>query len=590
MTYVSGGVRSVLGLSKDEIIGHCWKQIIQWLPEDVTKAELALQRLIEGIEEFQQFEMRFIHPQKGQRIIKVTQHLAYNPDENKSMMTEGIVEDITERKQVELELQQAKEAAEAANQAKSAFIANMNHELRSPLNAILGFAQLLQRDQNLSTDQIESAAIIQHSGKHLLSIINQILDLARIEANKVTLEITSINLWCLLEDLNNLFSLRSEEKGLIFRIDRSEDVPQYINTDRMKLHQVLINLLDNAFKFTQKGQITLRVSSPQNVFQQSDQPELIPLNFQIEDTGCGIDPAEQKTLFQAFSQAEAGRKSSQGTGLGLNITREFIRLMGGEITLTSEVGRGSCFEFTIQVQPSDDSTDEISTSSQKIVGLLPGQPRYRILVVDDRPINRRLLVQLLSILELDIQEASNGEEALQQWKTQQPHLIFMDLQMPVLDGYGVTRRIRQLEEVGLNQRTIIVGISATVTAEDKALQAGFDQFIRKPLSEAEVFDILQYSLQLRYRYQEDHASSKPLAMSPEKLGFALKQLNPHLLDQLEKAVKIGQDKAMIKLTEEIAITHPDLAQSLLMLVYDFEYLQILTAIEFAKTGLVDSQI
>ena len=512
----------------------------------------------------------------------------------------GTVANITQRKQAEIELQQAKDAAEAANQAKSTFIANMNHELRSPLNAILGFAQLLQRDQTLSKDQIENAATIQHSGEHLLSIINQILDLARIEANKVTLDITSVNLYCFLEDIKNLFSLRAKEQGLTFQINRSEDIPKYINTDGIKLRQVLINLLDNAFKFTTQGQITLTVSSSPKHSQQRDQPELIPLHFQVKDTGYGISPAEQKILFEAFSQTEAGRNSGKGTGLGLNLTREFIRLMGGEITLESVVGKGSCFEFTILAQPSDEFSDEISTDPQKIIGLLPGQPRYRILVVDDQPINRHLLVQMFSILALDIQEASNGEEAIKQWQTQHPHLIFMDLRMPVLNGYDATSRIRQLEaqrqtleaelipnsgEFQFKRRTTIVATSASLTGKDKAIQAGCDQFISKPVNEAELFNLLQDSLQLRYRYQEESQPVKTAPISPKKLSVALKQLNPHLLGQLEKTTKIGQDKAIIKVAEEIAKTHPGLAQSLFTLVEEFEYMEILTAIELAKTGL-----
>jgi CheY-like chemotaxis protein len=262
--------------------------------------------------------------------------------------------------------------------------------------------------------------------------------------------------------------------------------------------------------------------------------------------------------------------------------------MGGEIAVESEVGRGSCFNFTIEVQPSDRAVDQSLTVSQKIVGLLPGQPRYRILVVDDKLANRRLLVQLLSILELDIQEAENGEEAVQQWQTQHPHLIFMDLRMPVLDGYDATRRIRQLESqqlsqsaetVGLKQRTTIVAISATLTRKDQAFKAGCDQFIHKPLSEIEIFRTLQHSLQLRYRYQEESPASPPVVFAPQQLSIALKQLQPHLLTQLERAVTIGKADAIIEVAEEIAVTDPDLAQSLITLVNHFEYMQILEAIE-----------
>ncbi|TAF33576.1 MAG: hypothetical protein EAZ69_16035 [Oscillatoriales cyanobacterium] len=275
------------------------------------------------------------------------------------MAWHGIILDISDRKQAEQELKQAKEAAEAANKAKSIFLANMTHELRTPLNAILGFAQLIEPSANLTLQEQENIKIIRRSGEHLLQLINQILDLSKIEARRMTLNPKNFDLYRLLGDVQNMFQIPAQNKGLELIINCASDVPQYVQTDDVKLRQVLINLLDNAIKFTKEGSVSVTVRptiegtiAPEpgkNLNLSENQNNRAFIYFQIADTGWGISPEELDSIFELFVQSSSGKKLQKGTGLGLSISRAFIKLMGGDITALSEVGRGTVFKFHIQV-------------------------------------------------------------------------------------------------------------------------------------------------------------------------------------------------------------------------------------------------
>ncbi|TAF09271.1 MAG: response regulator, partial [Nostocales cyanobacterium] len=337
----------------------------------------------------------------------------------------------------EAKAQELATKAEAANQAKSAFIANMSHELRSPLNAVIGFSQLMLRANNLPSEQYENAGIIYRSGEYLLTLINHILDLSKIEAGKATLNINNFDLYRLLDDLEDMLHLRAADAGLQLIFERTENVPHYICTDEVKLRQVLINLISNAIKFTPTGAILLTVTkeneAAENVF---------PLHFSVRDTGVGIAPAELPKLFDAFIQAEAGREMQEGTGLGLAISRKFVQLMGGDIAVESELRKGSTFYFHIQVKLGQSKMIDHTQERKRVLGLTPGQPTYKILAVDDKPINRQLLIKLLQPLGFEIKEASNGKEAIAIWDEWEPHLIWMDMRMPVMDGYEATKYIK----------------------------------------------------------------------------------------------------------------------------------------------------
>lgn len=344
-----------------------------------------------------------------------------------------VMERTKELQESEAKAQHLAIQAQEANRAKSVFIANMSHELRSPLNAVIGFSQVMLRTKNLPPEQYENIAIIYRSGEYLLNLINNILDLSKIEAGKITLNHNNFDLHRLLHDLEDMLHLRAENKGLELKFVVPDNLPHYIKTDELKLRQVLINLISNGIKFTEQGQVSLQVD-----WQKGQYDNEYLLKFIVSDTGVGIAPKELKELFIAFSQTQAGKNSQEGSGLGLAISREFVRLMGGDIEVKSQLGQGTTFEFYVYVQAGV-ATEIQPQEKRRVLALAPNQDTYKILVVDDKDYNRQLLFKLLQPMGFEMREASNGKEAIAIWEEWQPHLIWMDMRMPVMDGYDATR-------------------------------------------------------------------------------------------------------------------------------------------------------
>ncbi len=556
-----------------------------------------------------------------------------------------------------------KEAADAANTAKSEFLANMSHELRTPLNAILGFTQVMLRDlkrdmpaegeQNNRPPSLQQQQqyldIVNRSGEHLLGLINDILEMSKIEAGKVTLKLQSFDLYGLLDNLQKMLQLKASAKGLALSLQCAPEVPRYVQADEGKLREVLINLLSNAIKFTTSGSVTLHVSVDRTEPERNRGVDAEPrIAFAIADTGAGIAPEEIAKLFTAFGQTEIGRQSNQGTGLGLAISQRFVQLMGGKITVSSNPGKGTTFAFTLPVALACASEVRASQEIRKVIGLAPNQPDYRLLVVEDRWESRLLLVKLLTSVGFSVLEASNGREAVELWQSDSPHLILMDMRMPVMDGYEATRSIKGSRGAGEQEgwgrggdagtrRNIpqskiqnpkskipmphapcpipkIIALTASAFEEERTaiLAAGCDDLIRKPFREEVLLEKIAQHLGVRYLYEDERVEAStplslkatPLSLKATPLSFeaelqpeqneiaTAEQSLPHYLsqmpqewiEQLHQAALKCSDREIDRLCEQIPDECAPLARTLREWASDFLFERAIELIEQTKVG------
>jgi signal transduction histidine kinase/DNA-binding response OmpR family regulator len=475
------------------------------------------------------------------------------------------------------ELVEARDQAQAANQAKSVFLAHMSHELRTPLNAILGFAALLLRNAGLSEEDRRDLAIIASSGESLLTLIDEILDMAKIETGSFSVESASMEPATLVNDTVNLLQERAREKNLELVLDLSPQLPPFVRSDPGKLRQILTNLVGNALKYTDEGSVVVRAYAVP-----AGGDEHLKLIFDVEDTGIGIAPEDQSRIFEPFVQA-GGPRTRKGTGLGLSITRHFVQLLGGTIQMESTVGQGSRFRVEVPVLITgalDAAAEPVKT--ENVAGLEAGQPECRILIVEDRRENWLFLQRLLQNAGFQVRVAEDGAQGVDAFVSWRPHLIAMDLRLPVLGGLEAVKRIRDLEG-GKEVKIVAVTASAFASQREQVLASGFDDFLRKPFRHREIFDCIARHLDVRYVYE-----TRP-QVATENVSQALRPgdiaaLPAVLRDELEDALIHLDWERIAVVIGKISEQNTSLGNILARLAEKFTYTPVFNALQQCKTS------
>src|SRR5688500_1935714 len=560
ITDVNKQMEALTGCTRDELIGAPFKDYFT----DPERAEAGIKRVL-GESKLTDYELT-ARARDGKETVVSYNASTFHDRDRKLQGVFAAARDVTERKRYEQSLQQA-------NRAKSVFLANMSHEIRTPMNAILGFSQLMLRDQDLTPRQCQYLGTINRSGEHLLALINDILEMSKIEAGRTTLNLSTFDLPALLKDLEMMFRVRTDEKKLSFAVEMIGDVPQYIVADVNKLRQVFINVLGNAVKFTERGGIRLRVRADRAG---ATGPSL---RVEIEDTGPGISPDDQDKLFRHFEQTKTGQQAGTGTGLGLAISQEFVRLMGGAITVDSQVDKGSVFVIQLPLKEGEADAVQAKDKPRQVLRLQPGQAPCRVLVADDIEDNRQLLAQLLSPVGFEVRLATNGAEAVKEFERWRPHLVLMDFRMPVMDGHEAIRRIRAMDG-GKEPKIIAVTASAMDENRQELMAIGADDFIGKPFREADLFQKIHAHAGVEYVYAEDspvEALDEAVELTPESLAGC----SPDLIESLRDAVITADLDQLLAKIQEVEDCDPRVARALRRLAEDFQYEKLL---ELFHTG------
>jgi PAS domain S-box-containing protein len=480
----------------------------------------------------------------------------------------ALVRDTTERNRTAVELAEAKAAAEAANRAKSAFLAHMSHEIRTPMNAVLGFAQLLQRDATLAGKQREHVDTILRSGEHLLDIINDVIEMSKIEAGHVSIELETFDVRVLLSDLERMFRERAQAKALRFEVEAVASVPPYVRGDQGKIRQIIVNLLGNAIKFTKHGRVDLRLGFAPRAAGRFE------LRFEIEDTGPGIAARDLPLLFREFQQTAAGRGAT-GSGLGLAISRRYARLMGGDVTVMSTLGKGSTFTASVEVEPATAEHSRSSIAARRIRGLAPGTRPINVVVVDDHADSRAFLRNLFAEIGFDVVEARSGAEALSLVERRAPDLLLLDINMPEMSGVELLKRLRERAD-GRDITVVAVSASVLDDSDKAAVTVRADGFVRKPVDASEILELVGSKLGVRYLTEGEDPSSQEVQSQRSLLSArVLAAVARDTRVELRRAAERADAGRLRRLLAELETESPALANELRRLVDAYDYDTIL---------------
>jgi PAS domain S-box-containing protein len=535
-------------------------------PDDIERVDTESQMAIDGQKEFDtEFRVCWndgsIH---NIRALATVQH----DDSGHPIRMIGTNWDITEQKKTESVLLKARQDAEMANKAKSVFLANMSHEIRTPLNAIIGFSQLMNRDRHLTDSQKEYINSIIRAGEHLLSLINDILELSKMEAGRLELNPSNVDLNALFSDIQIIFKEPAQSKHLQFIFETAADLPPYVIVDDNKLRRIFINLIGNAIKFTDEGGIAVRTR-----VDKIDQLKS-RLIVEIQDSGPGIPEDEIGKLFKHFVQTTSGISKSSGSGLGLALSRELAIFMGGNILVTSEVGKGSVFTFNVEIEVGKAEAVQ-ERIRKRVVGIDKKLDDYRILVVDDKEENLQVVVNLLNMVGFVTKEAVNGEDAIAKFEEWDPHLILMDMRMPVMDGYEATRRIKSTEK-GKDIPIIALTASSFEDERRKSMSLGMQGHIRKPFRESELFGTIGNVLGIQYFYEDETLLTQERYLNDDDMIVEdISKLPDDLVFQMQDAVAVADIDLLLDLIQSMDSDHTELARHLMNLAnnYDYDYLK-----------------